>query len=58
MKKILVFSATYNEKDNIKELITSIIQNNKNIDIQDQNKLLYKTLKGWDWLALNISEGT
>jgi len=32
-KKILVFTATYNEKDNIKELITSIIENNSLVDL-------------------------
>ena len=32
-KKILVFTATYNEKDNINELITSIILNNNFVDI-------------------------
>ena len=35
-----------------------LILDNKNIEIQEQNKLLYKKLKNWGWLALNISEGT
>ena len=33
INKILVFTATYNEKDNIKELISSIIENNSLVDL-------------------------
>ena len=32
-KKILIFTATYNEKDNIEHLIRSINDNNSEVDI-------------------------
>ena len=32
-KKILIFTATYNEKDNIEHLIRSINDNNAEVDI-------------------------
>ncbi len=32
-KKILIFTATYNEKDNIEHLIRSINENNLEVDI-------------------------
>ena len=51
-------SETALDKDNFDWDKFDLILDNKNIEIQEQNKLLYKKLKNWGWLALNISEGT
>ena len=57
-KKILVFTATYNEKDNIEHLIQSINNNNPDVDIfiiDDQSPdLTYDKIKDLQKVYKNI----
>ena len=51
-------SETALDKDNFDWDKFDLILDNKTLSMESQNKSLYETLKKWNWLALDISEGT
>ena len=51
-------SETALDKDNFDWNEFDLILDNKTLSMESQNKSLYEILKKWNWLALDISEGT